>query len=102
MSIVWTHLVNIRDETFDFFEEVYLFGSSLEKSEPEDIDLLLVYRGGQDLSEVAVARRKVIDILGLKWEETLIDLTTLSEAELAQTGFLKRIQYKRIKGHLTA
>ena len=52
------------------------------------------------MSEVAVARRKVIDILGL--EETLIDLTTLSEAELAQTGSLKRIQYKRIKGHLTA
>ena len=97
MSIVWTCLLDIRDGTFDFFDEVYLFGSSLEKNDPEDIDLLLVYKGGQDLSEVATAKQNVVDALCLMWEGKLIDVTTLSKAELAQTGFLGRIQYKPIK-----
>lgn len=97
MSIIWSCLLNIRDGTFDFFDEVYLFGSSLEKDDPEDIDLIMVYERGQDVSEVAAARQKVIDALCLKWEGKLIDVTTLSEVELAQTGFLERIRHKRIK-----
>ncbi len=99
MTLFWSSLLDIRDETFCFFDEVYLFGSSLEENEPEDIDLILVYRRGQDLSEVAVARQKVVDALCKRWEGTLIDLTTLSEAELVQTGFLERIKHERIKGH---
>ncbi len=98
MSSVWSCLIDIRDGTFDFFDEVYLFGSSLERNDPEDIDLILVYRRGQDLSEVAAARQNVVDTLCLKWEGKLIDATTLSEAELAQTGILERIRHKRIKG----
>ena len=99
MTLFWSSLLDIGDETFCFFDEVYLFGSSLEKNEPEDIDLILVYRSGQDLSEVAVARQKVVDALCNEWAGTLIDLTTLSETELVKTGFLERIRHKRIKGH---
>ena len=101
MSIIWSCLLDIRDGTFDFFDEVYLFGSSLEKDDPEDIDLIMVYGRGQDVSEVAAARQKVVDALCLKWEGKLIDVTTLSEAELRRTRFLDRIQHKRIKGRPT-
>ena len=101
MSIVWSCLLDIEDGTFDFFDEVYLFGSSLERNDPEDIDLILVYRRGQDLSEVAAARQNVVDALCLKWDGKLIDATTLSEAELAQTRVLQRIRHKKIKGNST-
>ena len=101
MSIVWSCLLDIGDGTFDFFDEVYLFGSSLERNDPEDIDLILVYRRGQDLSEVAAARQNVVDALCLKWDGKLIDATTLSEAELAQTRVLQRIRHKKIKGNST-
>ena len=97
MSNIWNCLLDIRDGTFDFFDEVYLFGSSLETNDPEDIDLILVYRKGQELSEVSAARQNVVNNLCLKWEGKLIDATTLSEAELVQTGILKRIRHKRIK-----
>ena len=97
MSNIWSCLLDIRDGTFDFFDEVYLFGSSLKTSDPEDIDLILVYRRGQDLSEVVAARQNVVDTLCLKWEGKLIDATTLSEAELVQTGILERIRHKKIK-----
>ena len=99
MTLIRNCLLDIRDETFCFFDEVYLFGSSLERNETEDIDLILVYRRGQNLSEVAVARQKVVDALCKRWEGILIDLTILSEAELAQTGFLEGIRHERIKGH---
>ena len=98
MSIVWSCLIEIRDGTFDFFDEVYLFGSSLERNDPEDIDLILVYRRGQDLSEVAAAKQNVVDALCLMGEGKLIDVTTLSKSELAQSGFLERIRHKPIKG----
>ena len=98
MSIVCTCLLDVRDELFSFFEEVYLFGSSLEKNDPEDIDLILVYKSGRVLSEVVAAKQNVVDALCLKYEGKLIDATTLSEAELAQSGFLERIRHKRIKG----
>ena len=62
-----------------------------------DIDLLLVYKGGQDLSEVAAAKQNVVDALCLMWEGKLIDVTTVSKAELAQSGFLGRIRHKPIK-----
>lgn len=98
MSNIWSCLLDIRDGTFDFFDQVYLFGSSLERDDPEDIDLILVYRIGQDLSEVVVAKQNVVDTLCLKWAGKLIDATTLSDAELAQTGILGKIRHKMIKG----
>ena len=101
MSIVWNCLLDIRDDTFDFFDEVYLFGSSLERNDPEDIDLILVYRRGQDLGEVAAARQNVVDTLCLKWDGRLIDATALSEAELAQSRILERIRHKKIKDKST-
>ena len=97
MSNLWTCLIERRDKTFYFFDEVYLFGSSLEKDDSEDIDLLLVYKDGHDLSEVAAAKQDVVDKLCLIWEGKLIDVTTLSKAELAESGFLKRIRHKPIK-----
>lgn len=101
MSIIWHRLLEIRDGTFEFFDEVYLFGSSLAKINSEDIDLILVYRREQDLREVAAARQSVVDSLCLEWDGRLIDATVLSDAELAQTRILERIRHKKIKGKST-
>ena len=98
MSITLSCLLEILDGTFDFFDEVYLFGSSLDTNYPEDIDLILVYRIGLELSEVSAARQSVVDVLSLKWEGKLIDTMVLSEAEVVQSGILERIRHRRIKG----
>ena len=101
MSIFWNYLLDISDGTFDFFDEVYLFGSSLQRNDPEDIDLILVYRRGQDLGEVAAARQSIVDTLCQKGDGILIDATALSETELAKTRILKRIRHKKMKGKST-
>ena len=86
------------EEVFKFFEEVYLFGSSLYKDAPEDIDLVLVYRTGEELRRVSSEKQKILDLLSVKFCATLIDLTTLSEDELSKTRFLGRINHKQVKG----
>ena len=101
MNIIRSCLLDVRVGTFDFFDEVYLFGSSLETNDPEDIDLILVYRNGLKLSEVSAARQNVVDTLCLNLEGKLIDTMTLSEVELVQSGILERIRHKRIKGSST-
>ena len=97
MSFVWDLLLDVPDETFGCFDSVYLFGSSLVKDEPEDIDLLLVYRKGLHLRRVEIARQQVLDALCGIWDGIPIDLTTLNKVELAETGFLEKIRYLQIK-----
>jgi len=82
---------------FHFFEEVYLFGSSLDDSiYSNDIDLLLIYKKYSQQFEV---ERKTISLYLEKLLKTDIDLTILSERELVQTKFLERLYspYKRLK-----
>ena len=81
---------------FHCFDEVYLFGSSLQTgAAPGDIDLLLVYEA--PLPEILEALPSIESTLQ-KTFQLPIDLTVLSRDELQQTNFLRRIQsFQRVK-----
>lgn len=82
-------------ESFVLFTQVYIFGSSLNKLFPNDIDLLLIYKDFND--KILFEKNKISDFL----ENILkipIDITMLSESELKETKFLKNTyRYKKIK-----
>ena len=77
------------------FQEVYLFGSAVTASNPNDLDLLLVYDSVES-SEVESAKDAMFNCFaaatGLKCH-----FVTLSKNELAQTNFLNLITCKRVK-----
>ena len=98
MNNIHCFLTGKNDSIFRFFDEVYLFGSSLKTETPGDIDILLVYREDQDLWDVTGEMRHVVNTLGSKFAGATIDLTTLSKSELKDSGFLDKIPHKRIKG----
>ena len=80
---------------FVLFTQVYIFGSSLSKSYPNDIDLLLIYKDFND--KILFEKNKISNFL----ENILkihIDITILSEKELKETRFLNNAyRYKKIK-----
>jgi len=86
-----------KKNIFVFFDEVYLFGSSLgNRQHPNDIDLLLVYK--KYSTQIQNEKNNII----LYLESLLkipVDITILSEKELKQTNFLERLKtpYKKIK-----
>ena len=81
---------------FSKFKRVYLFGSVIKlESYPKDIDLLLVYTSY--LPEINNDMKIISCVLFEEFEIT-IDLTVLSEKELKQTKFMRKINnYFRIK-----
>lgn len=83
---------------FDSFIEVYIFGSTLnvDKKYPNDIDLLLVY---QKYSETIQDEKNMISSFLEKLFKLHIDITILSEKELEETKFLKKLGslYERLK-----
>jgi len=90
-------LILESSDIFDYFSKVYLFGSSLNiNKKPNDIDLLLVY--GVYSKEV-LAEKKAIILFLEELFELPIDITVLSEKELEETRFLKKLgkNYKKIK-----
>ena len=81
---------------FDFFSEVYLFGSSLSGSkEFNDIDLLLIY---EVYSKEVIYNKNVIASYLNEIFNIHIDITALSKNELQETQFLKKLNkvYKKI------
>ena len=82
-------------EAIGFFSDVYLFGSSLYKTNPNDIDLLVVYEGDASFS-IEKQKEKIFDLLV---SETGIEchFVTLSRDEMDQTRFLNYVTYKKIK-----
>ena len=82
-------------EDIAFFSEVYLFGSSLYKTNPNDIDLLLVYER-DERQQVAGKKDNIFNLLMLA---TGIEchFVTLSKNEMIQTGFLNQVKHERIK-----
>ena len=82
-------------EAIGFFNEVYLFGSSLHETNPNDIDLLLVYEG--DVSHIIEEKKG--NIFELLVSNTGIEchFVTLSRTEMRQTEFLNYVINKKIK-----
>jgi predicted nucleotidyltransferase len=82
--------INKQKNIFEFFDEVYLFGSSLNTNIPNDVDLLLVYECYSDT--IQKEKEKIIEFF-----EVLLNLETnvlcLSTSELTQTKFLTNTQY---------
>ncbi|MFQ9922871.1 MAG: hypothetical protein ACLRVU_05125 [Beduini sp.] len=82
---------------FDYFDNVYLFGSILDvKSNPNDIDMLLIY---SEYSDKIINDLNFIRSFFKKIIELPIDLVVLSSVEEKDTEFLKKINslYLKIK-----
>ena len=81
---------------FKSFDEVYLFGSSLTNTFPNDIDILLVY--SVDNKDIIVKDLDGIVSVLFDHFQIPIDITALSHDELSDCGFLEKIKtYIRIK-----
>ena len=97
MSQVINALFDIRNETFGFFDQVVLFGSSLATDSPNDIDILLVY-GEMNLEEVQSEKAKVEQALGERFRDYVLDFTTLNKSELQETDFLGKVPHWKLRG----
>lgn len=95
-KILWI-LLNCKDDTFAFFDEVFLFGSSLNVDTPNDVDILLVYAEDR-LKQVKSEKAKVAKELAQKLGRYNFDFTVLNRSELQQTSFLMKVQHRKIKG----
>ena len=90
MNSYHQEILNIRDDIPECFHSAFHFGSSLWSDRPGDVDLLVVYDDCQDISDVIVQRRKLLDILVVMFEGVIVDLVTLSDEELQVSGFLQK------------
>jgi predicted nucleotidyltransferase len=76
--------------------KVYLFGSALEKSNPEDIDILLVYDAERiTINRALRIRDELHDYLALCLDRNA-DISLLSNREEVQTKFIETENAKEI------
>ena len=86
-----------RNNAFQFWRNIYVFGSILTSYQPNDVDILLVYRVGT-LEQCKVEKEKLRSILLKKFNEITVDLVLMSSSEVRQSQFLNKILiYKQIK-----
>ena len=82
-------------EEISFFSEVYLFGSSLCRTNPNDIDLLIIYEEGAD-SHIEKKKGNIFDLL-MSAMGIECHFVTLSRNEIDQTKFLNHVVHKKLK-----
>lgn len=87
-------LIKLHIHLFDDFENVYLFGSILDKKLPNDIDILLIYSKFSDnlicsTNNISNELQKILNFP--------IDLTVLSLEEVKEVKFLDKIKSKYIR-----
>ena len=97
MSQILEALLNIEQDAFGFFDQVFLFGSCLFADVPDDIDILLVYEAASP-EQVNFEKGRVEQVLAYKIADYALDFTTLSKSELQQTDFLMKVSHRKIKG----
>lgn len=97
MNQILDALLNGKDDVFGFFDQVYLFGSSLGADAPNDIDLLLVYEGATP-EQVHIEKERIVLVLADIFVDCSLDFTTLSKSELRQTDFLTQVPHLQVKG----
>lgn len=78
----------VRGAEFYCISAVYLFGSSLRHEMPNDIDILIVYKDDSATSATIAEKQRLLSILSDEFDLLYIDVTALSETELAQTQFV--------------
>jgi len=97
MSQILDVLFNGKDDLFGFFDQVFLFGSSISADAPNDIDILLVYE--RDTPEqVHLEKERIVRVLADIFVDYSLDFTTLSKSELRQTEFLTKVPHLQVKG----
>jgi hypothetical protein len=97
MSKALDILLNDQGQIFGFFDQVFLFGSSLWTDSPNDIDILLIYEPATS-ERVNIEKDKVEELLAKVFPDCTVDYTTLSISELQQTNFLAHVVHQKIKG----
>lgn len=85
-----------ENSIFNFWEEIYIFGSILTSLQPNDIDILLVYKY-ENLPQTKIEIEKLRNILSDKFDILDLDFLVLSDLELEQTQFLNKVHYEKIK-----
>lgn len=88
-------LKKLLDETIQF--ELYQFGSSLEKEDFNDIDLLLIYKNSEknNQNQILIQKNAIKMYLSEQYQ-TDIDITVLSENEEIEKKFLEQVNYIKI------
>ncbi|NQM29579.1 nucleotidyltransferase [Streptococcus suis] len=77
--------------------ELYQFGSSLEKENFNDLDLLLIYKNtDRNRQDEILILRKVIKNYLFERYQTDVDITVLSENEEKEKKFLEQINYIKV------
>ena len=81
---------------FNIFTKVYIFGSSINNKNPNDIDLLLIYKDYKDILQNE--KNNISIFLGILLKLP-IDITMLSEREFEETRFLEKLDsiYTKLK-----
>jgi len=81
---------------FNIFTKVYIFGSSINNQNPNDIDLLLIYKDYKDILQNE--KNNISIFLGILLKLP-IDITMLSEREFEETRFLEKLDsiYTKLK-----
>lgn len=97
MNAYHQELLNICDDIPECFHSAFHFGSSLWSARPDDVDLLVVYDDCQDISDVIMQRRKLLDMLVVMFEGVIVDLVSLSDEELRLSGFLQKTKCMPIR-----
>ena len=77
--------------------ELYQFGSSLEKENFNDIDLLLIYKNiDRNRQDEILTLKKVIKNYLFERYQVDVDITVLSENEEKEKKFLEQINYIKV------
>lgn len=82
-----TRLLNDTDEFLDPNIRVYVFGSFIRSTMPNDIDLLIVYGCPHTPASITVFRRKLSDFLGRELGLG-VDTCCLSVIEVEHNNFI--------------
>ena len=85
------------EDMFVSFEQVFLFGSAISSTTPNDIDVILVYQE-KPFEEVHLELGRISEFLANKLVDYDLDFTVFTKSELQTTNFLYSIQFIRIKG----
>ena len=97
MNQILDVLLHSQNDTLGFFDQVFLFGSSLWTDAPNDIDILLVYVAASP-EQVSLEKERTEQILACKLPDYALHFTVLSKSELQQTNFLMKVPHRKIKG----
>lgn len=89
-----SYFINKYVYLFNVFDSVYLFGSILDKKEPNDVDILLIYSvySSEILTHIKIIHSAFESLIKLP-----LDLTVLSVNEEHGTQFLRKLNSKYIR-----